>query len=106
MRQKNSEKTKKIPLKFIAYTFGFEKNLNVNTQSEYLKNLGKWGFKINPLNKKISGIKNLLENYNEIEKNRQKLDFDIDGIVYKVNDLKLQKRLGNIANAPRWGNCS
>ena len=102
LRQKNSRETKKIPLKFIAYTFGFEKNLNTNTQSEYLNNLSNWGFKTNPLNKKISGINNLLENYNEIEKNRKKLDFDIDGIVYKVNDLKLQRRLGNVANAPRW----
>ena len=54
------------------------------------------------MNKIITGIKNLIKNYNEVEKNREKLDFDIDGIVYKVNDLKLQKRLGNVANAPRW----
>ena len=61
-----------------------------------------WGFKTNPLNKLISGIKNLIQNYNEIEKKRADLDFDIDGIVYKVNDFILQKRLGNVANAPRW----
>ena len=47
-------------------------------------------------------MKNLIINYNDVEKNRKKLDFDIDGIVYKVNDLKLQRRLGNVANAPRW----
>ncbi len=62
----------------------------------------QWGFKINPSNKLISGIKNLLENYSEIEKKRADLNFDIDGIVYKVNDFALQKRLGNVANAPRW----
>ena len=56
------------------------------------------GFKTNPLNKLISGVKNLIKNYNEIEKN---LDFDIDGIVYKVNDFAMQRRLGNVANAPR-----
>ena len=50
----------------------------------------------------ISGVKNLINNYNEIEKKRADLDFDIDGIVYKVNDFGLQKRLGNVANAPRW----
>ena len=102
MRQKDPSETKKIPLNFIAYTFGFEKKLNIKKQSEFLESLKDWGFKINPMNKTITGVKNLITNYNEVEKNRKKLDFDIDGIVYKVNDLKLQKRLGNVANAPRW----
>ena len=102
LRQKNPDETKKIPLKFIAYTYGYEKNMQINDQDNYLKCLNKWGFKINPLNKKITGIKNLLKNYDELEKKRDKLDFDIDGIVYKVNDFKLQNRLGNVANAPRW----
>ena len=102
LRQKNPEDTKKIPLNFIAYTFGFENGLKVENQSDYLKKLKEWGFKINPLNKLISGVKNLINNYNEIEKKRADLDFDIDGIVYKVNDFVLQKRLGNVANAPRW----
>ena len=102
LRQKNPEDTKKIPLKFIAYTFGFEKGLKINSQFDYLTELNKWGFKTNPLNKLISGVSNLIENYNYVEKQRSNLDFDIDGIVYKVNDLALQKRLGNVANAPRW----
>ncbi len=102
LRQKNPLDTKKIPLKFIAYTFGFQKGLKINTQNEYLKKLSEWGFKTNPLNKSISGIKNLLKNYLSIEKQRANLDFDIDGIVYKINDFDLQKRLGNVANAPRW----
>ena len=102
LRQKNPDDTKKIPLKFIAYTFGYEKGLKQKKQSEYLKKLYDWGFKTNPLNKTISGIKNLIQNYNEVEQQRASLDFDIDGIVYKINDFDLQKRLGNIANAPRW----
>ncbi len=102
LRQKNPEDTKKIPLNFIAYTFGFEKGLRSKYQSDYLKKLSEWGFKINPLNKLISGVDNLMKNYKEIEKQRAHLDFDIDGIVYKVNDFILQKRLGNVANAPRW----
>ena len=102
LRQKDPLETKKIPLNFIAYTFGFEKNLNIKKQSEFLESLKDWGFKINPMNKTITGVKNLMINYNDVEKNRKKLDFDIDGIVYKVNDLKLQKRLGNVTNAPRW----
>ena len=102
LRQKNPKDTKKIPLKFIAYTFGFEKGLKIEKQSEYLKRLSDWGFKTNPLNKLISGVENLIKNYNEVEKQRARLDFDIDGIVYKINDFDLQKRLGNVANAPRW----
>ena len=102
LRQKNSEDTKKIPLKFIAYTYGYEKGLVVNSQGEFLDKLKKWGFNINPLNKILSGTKNLISNYNNIENKRDDLDFDIDGIVYKINDIKLQKRLGNVANAPRW----
>ena len=102
LRQKNPEETKKIPLKFIAYTFGYENGLKVNNQSDFLKKLSEWGFKTNPLNKFTTGIKNLMKNYYEIEKKRANLDFDIDGIVYKVNDFAMQRRLGNVANAPRW----
>ncbi len=102
LRQKNPLETKKIPLKFIAYTFGYEKGLKINKQSEFLKKLKEWGFKTNPLNKTIKSVKNLMKNYHEVENRRGSLDFDIDGIVYKINDFQLQKRLGNIANAPRW----
>ena len=102
LRQKNSEDTKKIPLKFIAYTFGFEKGMKIQNQSDFLKKLSEWGFKINHLNKLIDGTENLMENYYAIEKIRSDLDFDIDGIVYKINDFKIQNRLGFVANAPRW----
>ena len=102
LRQKNPEDTKKIPLKFIAYTYGYEEGLAVKNQFDFLKQLSKWGFKTNPLNRLITGVKNLIDNYHEIEKKRADLDFDIDGIVYKINDFTLQKRLGYVANAPRW----
>ena len=81
LRQKNPKDTSKIPLKFIAYTFGYEKGLNIKNQSDYLKKLYEWGFKINPFNKLITGVKNLLINYGELEKKRAEIDFDIDGIV-------------------------
>ena len=102
LRQKNPKDTAKVPLKFIAYTFGYEKGMNINLQSEFLKKLKQWGFKINPLNKVISGVKNLMFNYFSLEKKRNELDFDIDGIVYKINSFEVQKRLGNVSNAPRW----
>ncbi len=102
LRQKNPQDTKKIPLKFIAYTFGYVNKMEIKNQSNYLQQLSKWGFKTNPFNKTISGIKNLMKNYQEIEKKRNEIDFDIDGIVYKINSFDLQKRLGNVANSPRW----
>ena len=102
LRQKDSAATKKIPLKFIAYAHGYVDNLNIKTQSDFLENLKKWGFRTNPFNKKISGIKNLMLNHADLENKRKEIDFDIDGIVYKVNSFDLQKRLGFAANAPRW----
>ncbi|MBD1168072.1 NAD-dependent DNA ligase LigA [Pelagibacterales bacterium SAG-MED06] len=102
LRQKNPNETKKIPLKFIAYTFGYEKGLKAKNQKDFLKNLDDWGFKTNPLNKLVTGVDNLLTNYSKIEKERTKIDFDIDGIVYKINNFEIQKRLGNVANSPRW----
>ncbi|MDB2591172.1 NAD-dependent DNA ligase LigA [Candidatus Pelagibacter bacterium] len=102
LRQKNPKDTKKIPLKFIAYTYGYENGLKVKNQTNFLKNLNDWGFKTNPLNKLVTGVDNLLINYSKIENDRSKIDFDIDGIVYKINDFELQKRLGNVANSPRW----
>ncbi len=102
LRQKNSTMTSKIPLKFIAYTYGYAKNMNISNQVDFLYSLNSWGFKINPFNKKITGIKDLISNYNNLEEKRKEIPFDIDGIVYKVNDFDLQKRLGFAANAPRW----
>jgi len=102
LRQKNPQITKKIPLRFIAYTFGYVDKMEIKNQSNYLQKLSEWGFKTNPFNKIIKGIKNLMKNYHEIEKKRNDIDFDIDGIVYKINNFDLQKRLGNVANSPRW----
>ena len=102
LRQKDANITKKIPLKFIAYTHGYEKGLRVKTQSKFLEKLKHWGFKTNPFNKTISGTKNLILNHKKLEEKRKEIKFDIDGIVYKVNDFELQKRLGFAANSPRW----
>ena len=102
LRQKDHNVTAKIPLKFIAYTFGYTSEMKIYNQTEFLENLKVWGFKTNPFNKKISGIKNLMSNHKNLEEKRKEIAFDIDGVVYKVNDFSLQKRLGFAANAPRW----
>ncbi len=102
LRQKDPKITSQIPLKFIAYTYGFAKDMKINSQSDFLKNLKLWGFKTNKYNKVIKGIKNLVLNHKNLEEKRKEISFDIDGIVYKVNNFNLQKRLGFAANAPRW----
>ena len=102
LRQKNPEETKKIPLRFIAYTFGYSEKMRIKTQTEFLKYLNIWGFKTNKFNKKIVGIENLIKNHQYLEQKRNEIDFDIDGVVYKIDDFKLQERLGFVANAPRW----
>ena len=102
LRQKDPKKTELIPLKFIAYTFGFNSGMKSNKQSDFIKDLNRWGFKTSELNKTIKGIDNLIKYHSDIEKKRFSLNYDIDGIVYKVNDFNLQKRLGFMATAPRW----
>ena len=102
LRQKNPSITAKMPLKFIAYTYGYAKNIDISSQSDFLKNLKIWGFKIDPFNKIIKGVENLILNHKDLEEKRKEIEFDIDGIVYKVNNFSLQKRLGFAANAPRW----
>ena len=102
LRQKDSKVTSKIPLKFIAYTHGHVKNMKIDNQVDFLKNLKLWGFKTNLYNKKISSIKNLILNHKELEEKRKEIPFDIDGVVYKINNFNLQRRLGFAANAPRW----
>ncbi len=102
LRQKNPEETRKIPLKFIAYAFGYIDNNKIKKQSDFLFSLKTWGFKISQYNKQISGIKNLIYHHKKFEEKRYNLDYDIDGLVYKINKFELQKRLGFVANAPRW----
>ena len=102
LRQKDSGVTSKIPLKFIAYTYGYVKNMKIDNQTDFLKSLKSWGFKTNPFNKKISNIKNLILNHKNLEEKRKDIPFDIDGVVYKIDSFDLQKRLGFAANAPRW----
>ncbi len=102
LRQKNPIETKKIPLNFIAYTFGYISNDNYIYQSDFLKELKKWGFKTNKDNKILNSINELYKFHKQFEEIRFDLDYDVDGLVYKINDLKLQKRLGYTSNSPRW----
>ncbi len=102
LRQKDSKETSKIPLKFIAYTFGFMNENKFKKQSDFLKELKSWGFLTSEHNVVIKSINELVDFHHQFEKKRFNLKYDIDGLVYKVNDIKLQGRLGFTSNAPRW----
>ena len=102
LRQKNPKDTEKIPLKYFAYGFGAVEPMIFKTQSEFLEKISKWNFSINPLSKIVNNLDQVEKQHEMINQNRSKLNYDIDGIVYKVNDINLQKRLGNTSNSPRW----
>ena len=102
LRQKDPRQTAKIPLKYFAYGFGAVDPMIFKTQSEFLEKITKWNFTTNPSVKILRGLEEIENQYNVINKERSSLDYDIDGLVYKINDLNLQKRLGNTSNSPRW----
>jgi len=102
LRQKNSTETAKIPLQFFAYAFGKIEPLTFKNQTDFLKKISEWGFKINPYNYLAKNIIEIEGQHSKIEKIRSSLDYDIDGLVVKINDLHLQTRLGNTSNSPRW----
>ena len=102
LRQKDSKETKKIPLKFFAYGIGEIKPKIFKNQTELLKKLKSWGFLVNPHCKTVESIEEIEKNHSEIERLRSSLDYDVDGIVYKVNDFNFQERLGSTSNSPRW----
>ncbi len=102
LRQKNPKETAKIPLKYYAYGLGAVKPMLFSSQSDFLKKISQWGFSTNSLSKKVIGLKEIEREHKKIDDIRSGLNYDIDGLVYKVNDLKLQQRLGNTSNSPRW----
>ena len=102
LRQKNSKETSKIPLKYFAYGFGAVKPLIFKNQSEFLQKIKKWNFSTNPLSETVVGLNQIETKHKEIDQIRSTLDYDIDGLVYKVNNINLQRRLGNTSNSPRW----
>ncbi len=102
LRQKNPNETKKIPLNFVAYTYGYFESDKIRKQSDFLNFLQRWGFKTNEHNKILNSIDDLRNFHKKFEKERFDLEYDVDGLVYKINSLELQKRLGFTANSPRW----
>ena len=102
LRQLNAQITASRPLRFFAYAWGELSNPLANTQTGAIARLKEMGFSTNPLMETCDGPKALIEQYAKIEDQRATLGYDIDGVVYKVDDLSLQSRLGFRATTPRW----
>jgi len=102
LRQLDSTITARRPLKFFAYAWGEASAAFARTHAEALARFRDWGFTVNPRSRLCRGVEQALAFYSEIAADRAELPYDIDGVVYKVNDLALQERLGMVSRAPRW----
>ncbi|WP_310619098.1 NAD-dependent DNA ligase LigA [Flexibacterium corallicola] len=102
LRQLNSKITESRPLKFFAYAWGEMSEMSADTQMGMVEAFAKWGFVVNPLMKRCESAQDLLAVYHGIEEDRADLGYDIDGVVYKVDRLDLQERLGFVSRSPRW----
>ena len=102
LRQLDASITASRPLGFFAYAWGEMSEMPADTQSGMIKWFASCGFKTNPLTKMCHSVEALLKFHREIEEQRATLDYDIDGVVYKVDRLDWQERLGYVSRNPRW----
>ncbi len=102
LRQLDPKVTASRPLNIFCYGIGRVEGYSFKTQWEILQTLKKWGLRVNPLIKKVTGIEKAISYHEHLAKIRPELNYEIDGMVIKVNDLELQDRLGTKAKSPRW----
>ncbi len=102
LRQLDARITAARPLKFFAYAWGEVSDWDVDTQFERVRAFGRWRFPINALMVRCAGAEEMLAHYRLLEAKRASLGYDIDGVVYKVDRLDLQTRLGFVSRSPRW----
>ncbi len=102
LRQQDAAITSTRPLRFFAYSWGDVEALPSTTQKGVVEAFANWGLPTNQLMKLCSSVDELLSHYRMIEAQRASLGYDIDGVVYKLNDLALQERLGFVSRSPRW----
>lgn len=102
VRQKDASITASRPLRFFAYTWGFVSEPFASTQTDAVETFAEWGLPVNPEMKRATDAEALLKIYHGIEERRAKLGYDIDGVVYKVDRLDWQDRLGFVSRSPRW----
>lgn len=101
VRQLDPRVTASRPLRFFAYAFDALSGVNVNLHSNVLSMLKQWGFSVNPEIRLCHSIQQVVDYYNTIAARRTELPYDIDGVVYKVNNLEWQRRLGSVGRTPR-----
>ncbi len=102
LRQLDPTITASRPLKFFAYAWGEVEDASFGTMDNFFQSLKNWGFQVNPYTKLCHSVEDMLSLYQEIGAARAQLPYDIDGVVYKVNRLDWQGRLGMVSRAPRW----
>ena len=102
LRQLDASITARRPLRFFAYAWGAASTLPADTQAGVIAAFKRWGLPVNPLMRVTTKSDELIEFYREIERKRSSLGYDIDGVVYKVNRLDYQQRLGFVSRSPRW----
>ncbi|WP_201859907.1 NAD-dependent DNA ligase LigA [Microvirga soli] len=102
LRQLDASITASRPLRFFAYAWGEVSAMPADTQHGMMECFRSYGLKVNPLTRRCESIAELLEHYHAIETDRANLGYDIDGVVYKVDSLSLQQRLGFVSRSPRW----
>jgi len=103
LRQLDSSLTAQRPLEIFVYGLGRVDGGGIpDTQYDMLGQLKKWGFRVSPLLKKVKDVQGCLDYYQKMESERVELPYDIDGVVYKVNDKQWQEKLGTVSRAPRW----
>lgn len=102
LRQLDPSITRSRPLQFFAYTWGQVATLPADTQFGVLEAFKRWGFPVNPLTTLCRSLAEMLAFHADVETRRATLGYDIDGVVYKVNSLALQERLGFVSRTPRW----
>lgn len=102
LRQKDASVTASRNLKFFAYAWGYTTQDPAATQYESVQKFADWGFRISPLMVRAKSVEDLVAHYHLIEEQRSSLGYDIDGVVYKVDQLELQRRWGFATGEPRW----
>ncbi|MDK4701211.1 NAD-dependent DNA ligase LigA [Rhizobium sp. CNPSo 4062] len=102
LRQLDAKVTASRKLKFFAYAWGEMSDMPADTQYGMVQTFKSWGFPVNPLMERLNSVADILAHYDQIGLQRPDLDYDIDGVVYKVDSLELQARLGFRSRSPRW----
>jgi len=102
LRQLDSKITAKRPLRIFCYAPGKVDGIKFNSQVDFLKKLPEWGFPVNPYIQLGKGVNFIIKYYKSSELLRNKIDYDIDGVVFKVNSYSLQNKIGVRSKSPRW----